>query len=441
MRKILIVDDAKFMLKVTSMMLSSKYETVCASSGEEALELFEKEKPDMVLTDLVMPGMSGLELQQALLDKYQEQIPVMLMTADEREENETKGLEGGAMDYIRKPFTQEVLLRRVDNIMRHIERIQGLKIVAQTDPMTGLLNKAHVQKVLGDVCARAVGTLMMIDLDSFKLVNDLYGHGMGDKILIRFADIIRSVIRSSDIAGRMGGDEFIVFCQDTRDEEMIAEKARVINEEIFASAKEYMGEEMNIPLGASIGAVMVPDEGTRFAELYHMADKALYRVKQNGKHGCAVFRSESAPLEEEQEKENATTLEAMRMILEERNRQRGAYELGREQFKNIFRYQVRVVENYHRPAMLVLFSMIFPDRAKQGSVSREETMDAFGEILGRSLRRSDVYTRNGKSRYLVLLPEIDGDHGEMILKRILESWGKSEHAPAAITYETSLIDG
>ena len=98
MRKILIVDDAKFMLKVTSMMLSSKYETVCASSGEEALELYEKEKPDMVLTDLVMPKMNGLELQQALLEKYQEQIPVMLMTADEREENETKSLEGGAMD-------------------------------------------------------------------------------------------------------------------------------------------------------------------------------------------------------------------------------------------------------------------------------------------------------------------------------------------------------
>ena len=147
------------------------------------------------------------------------------------------------------------------------------------------------------------------------------------------------------------------------------------------------------------------------------------------------------PLEEEHEKESATTLEGMRMILEERNRQRGAYELGKEQFKSIFRFQVRVVENYHRPAMLVLFTLIFPERIKSSAGSREETMDMFGEVLRRSLRRSDVYTRSGKTRYLVLLPEIDSDNGEIILKRILESWGKSEHAPAAITYETSLING
>ena len=203
MKKILIVDDAQFMQKVTSGILSEKYETVCASSGPEAMELYEAEKPDMVLSDLIMPQMTGLELQRLLTEKYDEHIPFMFMTADEREENESLGLEAGAMDYIRKPFKPEVLLRRVDNIMRHVEnlrQIQGLKVVAETDPMTGLLNKAFVTKTLTELCPKDIGTLMMVDLDSFKLVNDLYGHGMGDRILIRFAEILKSVIRSSDVA-------------------------------------------------------------------------------------------------------------------------------------------------------------------------------------------------------------------------------------------------
>jgi len=421
-KKILIVDDATFMQKVTSSILSQKYDTICVSSGQEAIELYEREKPDMILTDLIMPHMTGLEMQRILLERYNEHIPIMFMTADESEESEDLSLAGGAMDYIRKPFKAELLLRRVDNIMRHVDRIQSLRQVAEVDPMTGLLNKAHAQRVLGELCRKATGTLMMVDLDSFKLVNDLYGHGMGDRILIRFSDIIRSVIRSSDVAGRMGGDEFIVFCQDIRDEAIIAEKAHTINKEILASAKEFMGEDMNIPLGASIGAVSVPDEGRVFTDLYAKADKALYRVKQNGKHGYAIFRGESAP-EEKDETVPANSLDSMRMILGERSRPKGAFELGSEAFQAVYRFLMRSAEIYHRAAVLAMLSL---RSAADAAPAGEEETERFGALLAASLRRSDVICRSGKGQYLVLLPETDVENGKAILARVLESWQAEE---------------
>ena len=428
MKKILIVDDASFMRKATSGILSEKYVTVCASSGAEAIELYDKERPDLILSDLIMPEMTGLELQSRLTEQYGERIHFMFMTADEHEESESVGLEAGALDYIRKPFKPEVLLRRVDNIMRHIDslkQIQGLRAVAETDPMTGLLNKAFVTKTLTELCPKEIGTLMMVDLDSFKLVNDLYGHDMGDKVLIRFAEILRSVTRSSDIVGRMGGDEFIVFCRDIRDEALIAEKSRVINVSIFASAKEFMGEDMNIPLGASIGAVAVPDEGTDFTGLYKKADKALYSVKQNGKHGYALFH-ERASTAAAAEESPAGSLAAARKILEERNRQKGAYELGFESFRTLYRFIVRSMENYY-DAEFVLFS--FDGDAKQ------EAMDLFGEQLHQMLRRSDVFTKSGR-QYMVLLPQPGPDHGQAIVERILSSWRSAGGVAVTCEHET-----
>ena len=410
MKKILVVDDAAFMQKAITSMLSEQYETVCASSGEEALALYEKERPDLILTDLIMPGMTGLEFQRILRETYQDQVPIIFISADENEENETRGLESGALDFIRKPFRKEVLLRRVGNIIRQMDQIRGLRMVAETDPMTGLYNKAHTQKIMMDLCGQSAGTLMMVDLDSFKLVNDLYGHAMGDRVLIRFSEILRAVIRGSDIAGRMGGDEFFIFCQDIR------AKTRQINEMLVASAKEMMGADMAIPLGASVGAVVTPDEGTSFPDLYKKADKALYKVKQQGKHGYAFFHGETA--QAEPEKEVSATIDHIRAILEERNRQKGAYELGFENFRSVYRFLIRTIENYHRRVELVLLTV----QGAGGFATLDAAAERFGEALGMSLRRSDVYARNVGGQYILLLSETGGENEEIIRNRILDNW-------------------
>ena len=434
MKKILIVDDTHFMQKAASAMLAHKYETICASTGEEALALYETEKPDLVLTDLQMPGMSGLELQTKLQERYHDSVPIMFMTADGDEETESLVLRCGAMDCIRKPFHQELLLRRVDNIMRQLNRIAGLKHVAETDPMTGMLNKTSVQKTLTELCLHASGTLMMIDLDSFKLVNDLYGHDMGDRILVRFSEIVKSVIRSSDVAGRVGGDEFLVFCKDVRAEDVVEERTRRLNESIVEAAKQLMGEDCPIPLGASVGAVPVPDEGTSFAMLYQKADKALYQVKQRGRHGCAIFRGDDIAASEERNRGVASSIEGIRMILDERNHQRGAYALSGDHFLTVYRYAVRALENYQKSLCLVLFSLHSVGREREGAA------DLFGEVLGASLRRSDVYTKNGRNQYIAILTEADSEGRDVALRRVMDNWESAGGTQSlTVQYETMII--
>ena len=389
-KKILVVDDSSFQQKMTSGMLSEIYETLRAASGEEALEIYEEERPDMILTDLVMPGMTGLELQQALADRYGKQtVPIMFITASEDEEDESRSFEGGAMDYIRKPFTKEHLLWRVGSVIRQMERFEELRTVAEKDAMTGLFNKATAQRMLEDLCRRDSGTLMMVDLDNFKLVNDIYGHGMGDLVLIRFAEILRSVIRTSDVAGRMGGDEFILFCRDVKNEELIRQKSETINRMILAAAMELMGADMGIPLGASIGAVNVPEEGRIYSELFAQADRALYEVKQNGKHGFAIYHSEGVAGQEEEE-ETAATISTARKILNERNRHKGAYKLGIESFKAVYRFQMRSIENYQKSMALALFTL-------EGERITDAAAEAFGEVLRHSLRRRLCFKTSPKA--------------------------------------------
>ena len=431
MEKILIVDDQMITLKMTAHILSTSYETICATSGQEAIELYQKERPDMILSDLNMPGMSGFEMQKILQDMYEEHIPVMFMTADNSDDAEIQGLESGAVDYIRKPFRADVLLKRVANILSHVEKIQGLKRAAETDPMTGLLNKASSQFEIGEACKHAPGMLMMIDLDSFKLVNDLYGHAMGDKVLIRFAEIIKSAIRSADIAGRMGGDEFIAFCQYVSDEAVVAEKAKYINDEVMASAKEFMGEDMNIPLGASIGAVAVPDEGIDFATLYAKADKALYQVKQNGKHGYAIYSEHEDSEETEDKKESGIAREVA--ILKERNKEKGAMNLPNEQFRLIYRFLARAELNYHRENKLALFTVEEP-----GNETDEEPAQMLIDLMCNSLRSSDVVTKRSRNTVSVILLEASPVDTNIIIERLVNKWNELDTG-MKITYEVEQI--
>ena len=117
MSKILIVDDDEMMIMLARRILSSKYEVVTATSGAEAIEIFAQERPDMVLSDLMMPEMDGYELHRILQEKSGELVPIMFMSASEDDESEIKGFELGAADYIHKPMRPDVLLRRIGNII------------------------------------------------------------------------------------------------------------------------------------------------------------------------------------------------------------------------------------------------------------------------------------------------------------------------------------
>ena len=426
MKKIMIVDDEQISLMMTNHILSTEYHTIIASSGEEAIKLYGEERPDMVLSDLRMPGMSGFDLQKKLTDQYEGPIPFMFMTADHDEEVESQGFANGAQDFIRKPFRADVLLRRIGNILSSAEQIQNLKISASTDPMTGLLNKTSSQEEIGILCNRSQGMLMMIDLDSFKLVNDLYGHEMGDRILIRFAEIIKSAVRSTDLVGRMGGDEFIAFCQNVRDEKVLRKKTEYINTEILKSAKEFMGEDMQIPLGASIGCVIAPDEGRSFTELFKKADKALYTVKQNGKHGCSIYHSEENKPPED-DGHTARDIANIVQILEERNKPSGAFAPPFEIYRAIFQFLRRVNARSEKSVWFLLFTIeTIASRAKDiDRVSFEDARDQFFDTLCHTLRQSDVVTQNSINQFMVLLYETELYNIEIVVDRILENWSSA----------------
>ena len=388
MQKILIVDDEVIMQKIAAKVLSAKYEIVCASSGAEAIELFEIEKPDMVLSDLQMPEMDGYELHRILQEKSENSVPIMFMTADESDESESHGFDIGAADYIRKPLKAEILMRRVSNILDNQDKMQDLKQAADIDTMTGLLNKAAASRELEKICATAGGVLLMIDLDSFKLVNDIHGHAMGDKVLINFSKLLKHIVGENDLIGRIGGDEFIAFCHNVKSENAVANKTKFLNENILIIAKNLMGENMNIPLGVSIGAVFVPQFGTNFSDLFKKADKALYTVKQNGKHGYSIYSEEKMP-------EPAEISSDISQILGERNIN-GAYILDFETFKIIYRFAVRMVTAYKKDVQLLTLTLENFDAA---------AVDEVTNLLKFNLRVSDCITFNGKDTFLILLPE------------------------------------
>lgn len=442
MKKILIVDDEDVMLELTKLVLETDYETVCASSGKEAIELFETERPDMILSDLLMPEMSGYELQQIIQEKSSRQIPFIFMTADERDESESLGFELGAADYIRKPLKSDLLIKRIERVFQHVEQVNGWKRVASTDAMTGLLNKSASQREITNACKEHQGVLMMIDLDSFKLVNDLYGHEMGDRILICFSKLIKSITREDDIAGRMGGDEFIAFCKNLKDEKIIAEKTAFLNEELVKSAKQYMGENMNIPLGASIGAVLVPDSGTEYEDLFKKADSALYTVKQKGKHGYAIFQGEAL----HKETEHVGNIDHLHMIFGERNIGRGALIVEKSNFQTIYQFLMRFLNNYSWDIRLAVFSLGEETQESASEKNAENNPDSLSQITDRfcklakeHLRSSDVILKNGKNQVLILLMKVDHENCEIPIMRVVDAWKKA--APEIpISYESVKLE-
>ena len=413
MQKILIVDDDPVMLRIASIILSKHFHVVTASSGAEALTVFEAEKPDLVLSDLLMPEMNGYELHRILQEKNPEPVPVIFMTADEDEDSERRGFDIGVDDYVHKPFKADVLLRRIQNVLRNSNKIRGLKQAVDLDALTGLLNKPAAQRKISDLCRKNQGVLMIINLDSFKLVNEHYGHSVGDKILIRFAELIKEVIQASDLAGRLGGDEFIIFCQDIQDESIVVERTNTLNKKILAAAKEIVGKSIMIPFGASTGAVLIPSDGTDFSILCNKANKALYDAKQAGKHGCEFYGDNNT------DQSDRKKLLDMQMILGERIITNGAYFVEINGFKEIYRMLVRLVSNYRRDVQIMQVTL---------DTENSDVLDGFRELLLNSLQQSDCVTQNGKKQFLVLMPETHVEECDDIEHKIISKWKTSTFA-------------
>ena len=320
-------------------------------------------------------------------------------------------------------------------INRRATRIRGLQKEMSTDPMTGLYNKAASERVLTEICSKETGVLLMIDLDSFKLVNDLYGHDMGDRILIRFAEIIREAVGEGNMGGRLGGDEFIGFVKDTMDEDDVEKITKTLNREIVKSAKEYMGEDMNIPLGASVGAVRVPTEGREFSKLFRLADKALYIVKQNGKHGYAFYQKGSDNKDLDDENADKNNLTQIKKIIGERNEGKGAYLVNFDKFQTVYKFLNR---NNKINSTSSGFVRIVLEASGDKKVT-DEARDSFEEVLITHLKKNDVVSRYSGS-FFVIFNGCEPEEYEEIVKRIESAWKESgDYADYAVRIEVEKV--
>ena len=436
---IIVVDDDTANLKMAGHILSRNNMRVTAlKSGNSFLEYVnENGLPDLVLLDIKMPVMDGFEtlgkLRQLEQAKGLMKTPVIFLTADEDVDTETRGFEVGVSDFIRKPFNPDVLLRRIDNIMSNSQEIHDLKSEATIDKLTGFLNKGATGVELSKMCSDSTGCLMMIDLDSFKLVNDIYGHGMGDKVLISCSEIIRKAVPAGSKCGRIGGDEFVAFAAGVTSEAAVAEISGKINDGITKSAKELMGDDMSIPIGASIGGIFVPRFGNDYNALLKLADKSLYNVKKNGKHGYGLY-------DDDVEEDSVTELHdihAISEILGERSIQDVALQLDKDSFSPVYRYVIRYILRHHINACKVLFTLEPASGTKDAEFF--DNVDEFGNHIRGSLRKSDIFMRNNKNQYFVFLTDIRTDSVDKVIAHIVNNWNSKGDSDIVITHETEII--
>ena len=435
---IIVVDDDTANLKMAGHILSKNNMRVTAlKSGGSFLEYVnENGMPDLVLLDIKMPVMDGFEtlgkLRQLEQQKGLMKTPVIFLTADEDVDTETRGFEVGVSDFIRKPFNPDVLLRRIDNIMSNSQEMQNLKSEATIDKLTGLLNKAATGVELSKLCSDKTGCLMMIDLDSFKLVNDIYGHEMGDKVLIACAEIIKSNVPSGSKCGRIGGDEFTAFAVGVTTEKAVGDISVKINEDIIRRAKELMGDDMSIPLGASIGGIFVPRYGNDYNALLKLADKSLYTVKKNGKHGYGLYDDT-----EGEDETSVFDIKAISEILGERSIQDIALQLDKDSFSPVYRYVIRYIIRHHINACKVLFTLS-PENGK-ADAEFNDCVDEFGNHIRGSLRKSDIFMRNNKNQYFVFLTDIRADSVDKVVSHLVDNWNAKKIPNITITHETEFI--
>lgn len=294
--KILLVDDSALYTMLVKKSLSSEPCTLLyAKNGGEAIELFTKHKPAMVITDWVMPHVNGLELCRRIRAGVPEVYSyVILLTGNDEKENVVAGLESGADDYLSKPFHSGELVarvrvgRRVVELQREIQsKNRQLETMALTDSLTDLPNRRAIEVWAPREISAAIRYgfplwVAMADLDWFKNINDEYGHNAGDIVLQGFADILRRNTRASDICGRLGGEEFVLALTHVQHKDVgpVIERIRRTLEE-----REFSYQGRIIHATASFGvAGLCEEKPADFTSLVMRADAALYSAKQKGRN-------------------------------------------------------------------------------------------------------------------------------------------------------------
>jgi diguanylate cyclase (GGDEF)-like protein len=323
--KILIVDDERLFLNIIVDLLKNDYETFTATNGKEALEYTKSESiPDLILLDIVLPDMNGFEICQKLKESnHTQDIPIIFLTIKTDVDDETRGFETGAIDYITKPISPAILKARVKThialmqahkkLAHHAEELEGivsertreltneieerktiesqLRFLANYDLLTNLPNRILFREHLDQSIKQSYRNktsvaLLLIDIDGFKHINDSLGHHQGDLLLQIVADRLNKCIRDVDQVARLGGDEFTVILAETTDKK----SAALVAEKIIKTVSEPIQlERQKVYISASVGITLLPEDTNDPSILLGYADMAMYEAKAKGKNAYEFY--------------------------------------------------------------------------------------------------------------------------------------------------------
>ena len=291
--KILLVDDDEDGVRLLQQLLQHEgYSSVSATTDpNEVSDLHARERFDLIVLDLQMPGMDGFAVMQVLKAEDSDYVPVLAVTGETG--HKLRALQAGAKDFVSKPFDWDEVFVRVHNMLEvkllldeAREHAKQLESMALQDPLTGLANRRLLPERawMAIVHARRNKSHMAVvylDLDGFKEVNDTLGHAAGDELLKMVATRLLGAVREEDTVARLGGDEFMVALWQVTD---VADAAKVAAKLVDAVARPYTIEGRTVTVTTSAGASIFPVHGEDVDALMKSADVALYQAKQAGKN-------------------------------------------------------------------------------------------------------------------------------------------------------------
>lgn len=288
---VLIVDDDSINKEILAYGLQADYDILLASSGTEALDVAQKEQPDTILLDIVMPDIDGYEVCRRLKSHRDTQkIPIIFSTSKCTDEDEVLGLTMGASDYVTKPFNMALVKARVRNQIQLKKKTDLLEQLASLDGLTEVPNRRFFDDVFEQEWRRALRnqypiSVCMLDIDYFKQFNDNYGHTAGDDCLVAVAKALSSVSnRAGDFLARYGGEEFVFVWPNCSMEDALkmAERARELVEELGVR-HDHSKVAPVVTISAGL-ACLTPLQTSIRKDLLDKADERLYLAKENGRN-------------------------------------------------------------------------------------------------------------------------------------------------------------
>lgn len=424
MKHILVVDDVINDLKCAEEILKDIYQVTTVDTGEKALLFLEENMPDLILLDVDMPAMNGYEVMEQLKsDEVFSEIPVVFLIEGADRENEIRCLKMGAMDFVKKPFEPELMLSRIGKILKLTEQNKILQDIARKDGLTDLLNRRYMEKLLNQTDNREEkGFFLLLDLDNFKLVNDTFGHVVGDEVLVRFAGVLKEEVDKEGCVCRLGGDEFAIYIPKNYKKEELKKIVRRMIAVIEFEVNELLSESCGFKVSVSIGIAEKPGDGRSFMELYSAADKALYYVKQNGKRGFHFYGDSQKDIEESEKENKLINLIQLQRLIQEKGCGAGAYKVEYDGFKRIYHFISRCKDRKSQDLQLLLFTVKDTSDNEIGNEKADKGIRILEEAVVQSLRKEDVATKCGNIQYVAILVNASYQNGTIVAHRIQQKF-------------------